>query len=232
MCGRFSMYYAEDLKNRFDLEGSIMDLENRYNIAPGQKAAVILRNSPNKGILMKWGLIPYWAKDPAIGFKMINARSESLAEKPSFKRPFLHQRCLIPTSGFYEWKKLDDKTKVPYYLKLKKQKIFALAGLYDKWQDIEGKEISTFTIITTEPNKLISPIHARMPAILKKEAENTWLDNNLKDINVLTKLLKPFNAQKMEAYTVSKKVNSPENDNKDLIEPVDPEEEKIQPKLL
>lgn len=232
MCGRFSMHYAEDLKDRYRLSDLPLEIKNRYNITPGQDVLVITKNSPNRASFMRWGLIPYWAKDPAIGFRMINARAETIAVKPSFKRSLLHQRCLVPASGFYEWKKTEDKKKIPYNIKLKKLKLFSMAGLYDVWKDVQGKELTTFTIITVDANKLLMPIHSRMPAILSKNEESVWLDKSVKNENILEKLLKPFDAEKMEVYPVSKKVNSPQNENKDLIKPQDPEEEKEQPSLF
>lgn len=232
MCGRFSMYYAEDLKDRYDLSDFPLGIKDRYNIAPGQDVIVITRNSPNKARYMKWGLVPYWAKDPSIGFRMINARAETVAEKPSFKRSLLHQRCIVPASGFYEWQKIEDKEKIPYNIKIKNLKLFSMAGLYDVWQHDQGKKLTTFTIITVDANKLLMSIHARMPAILTKENEEIWLDTNIKNENKLTKLLKPYSALEMEAYTVSQAINSPQNETSKLIEPQDPKQEKKQQSLF
>lgn len=150
----------------------------------------------NEAVLMRWGLIPSWAKDPKIGYKMINARSESILEKPSFKKPFLSQRCLIPASGFYEWQHLDNK-KIPYYFKLKDQDLFAFAGLYDEWKDPEGYPLKTFTIITTEPNEVVAPIHNRMPVILPEKSEDIWLDHTISDPQKLLSLLTPYKNSEM-----------------------------------
>jgi putative SOS response-associated peptidase YedK len=223
MCGR---YILEDKKKtifkRFKVneptwynQGSY---SASYNIAPGFIVPVVTRNSPNELQLMKWGLVPSWAKDPNIGFKLINARAESIAQKPSFKESFLKRRCLIPASGFYEWKHLENsKNKIPYLFTLKKDQLISFAGIYDIWKDAEGKEIKTFTIITTEPNSLMQPIHNRMPVILKENDEDIWLDSN-SNSNILQTFLKPYDTSDMEAYTVSQEVNSPRNQGSNLIE--------------
>lgn len=167
---------------------------------------------------MRWGLIPFWAKDPKIGYKMINARAETVNEKPSFKHSLKNKRCIVPASGFYEWLK-SEKQKIPFYIKPKDQEYFSFAGLYDVWKDAEGKEIKSYTIITTTPNIKMAKIHDRMPVILKVADEDKWLDQNT-DIDELLKLLKPYPDSEMEIYSVSDLVNSPRNDNKDLIKPI------------
>lgn len=188
-----------------------------YNVAPGYMMPVISKKSPNRAVLMKWGLIPFWAKDPRIGYQMINARAETLKDKPAFRKPLSQFRCLVPANGFYEWKKTQDG-KQPFYIRLKSEEMFAFAGLYDQWVDAEGKEIETYTIITTTPNSVVEPIHNRMPAILKKENEEIWLNHQETDINKILALLTPNNTtEEFEAYPVSKAVNKPENDSKDLI---------------
>ena len=218
MCGRFSLYYSKDFISRYQLQKPPQGVKSRYNIAPGQDSLVVVRQSPNQAVNMKWGLVPFWAKDPNIGYRMINARAETLAEKPSFRRPLARQRCLVPASGFYEWKKIDEKTKIPYYARFKGKDYFSMAGLYDVWHDMEKKELKTFTVITVEPNKLISPIHDRMPAILSREDESIWLDTELTDPATVLGLLKPHEETGMEVYPVSKAVNSPANDGLELIE--------------
>jgi putative SOS response-associated peptidase YedK len=229
MCGRFSLYLTEDIKDRFDFDNPLPELNDRYNIAPSQKSPVVFRNSSNQARMMKWGLIPFWAKNQSIGYKMINARVESVARKSSFRKAFESQRCLVPASGFYEWQTTKEG-KIPYYLYLKGHKLFAMAGLYDIWQDNENK-LYTFTIITTESNNIVEPIHNRMPAVLVKKDENVWLDKDTDD-SKLKNLLKPYNKNDMQAYQVSKQVNNPDNDNKEIIKSTNPNLEKIQPNLL
>lgn len=219
MCGRYGFIPGskDQFKRRFNVESVDFDLKPRYNVTPGQTMPVITRKSPNKAEEMKWGLVPFWAKDPKIGYQMINARAETVVTKPSFRRSFAKQRCLIPASGFYEWKKLDG-TKQPYNIKLKHDQLFSFAGLYDIWKDAEGKELKTYTIITSEPNEVLAPIHNRMPVILTEADEEVWLNLNT-STNQLTTLLKPHNDTTMEAYPVSTKVNNPENDSPQVIIP-------------
>jgi len=218
MCGRYGFVPGENFYNRFEIHNRLDNLEPHYNIAPGQLVPVITRSSPNQVILMKWGLIPHWAKDPRIGYKMINARAETLNEKPTFKYSLKNHRCLIPTSGFYEWKHIGED-KIPFYIRLKGKDMFAFAGLYDIWKDAEGYPLKTFTIITTSPNEFMSTIHHRMPVILTEEAEDIWLDQSLTDIDKLLALLTPTTAE-MESIKVSKLVNNPNNDSPEIIKPV------------
>lgn len=220
MCGRFTLIQIEKLPERFEAQiiGDI-NLKKRYNISPNQPVPIVFQESPNKIEEMIWGLIPHWAKDPKIGNELINARAESLLEKPAFRESFYKRRCLIPADGFYEWKK-EGKEKIPYYIKLKNSSLFAFAGLYDIWENEKGEKIKTFTIITTEPNDLLKEIHNRMPVILKREDEKVWINKEEKNIEKLLSLLKPYPAEDMEAYPVSKKVNNPTNDSEDLITPV------------
>jgi putative SOS response-associated peptidase YedK len=220
MCGRYGFTPGEDFYDRYKVTNRLDYLPVRFNVAPSQNMPVVISQSPNKVAMMKWGLIPYWAKDPGIGFKMINARQETLKDKPSFSRPLRHKRCLVPASFFYEWKKIDNKTKIPYCIKLKTGDMFSFAGLYDIWQDPEGKEVQSYTIITVEPNQLLASIHNRMPAILTTEEETIWLDKNVKDIGLLLNLLKPFSEDRMETYPISQLVNNPENDNAEVIKPI------------
>lgn len=208
----FKRFEIDDLEN-------YPQLEPDYNVAPGKFMPVVTRNSPNKITIMKWGLIPSWAKDPKIGYRMINARADSIAVKPSFRAPFKKHRCLVPASGFYEWKQLPDK-KIPYYIKLKNDGLFAFAGLYDIWKDAEGKEIFSYTIITTSADDLMKPIHDRMPVILAKSEEDLWLDNS-SSVEDLEKLLDPYPAKEMEVYEVSSNVNNPRNNSEELIKRVD-----------
>jgi len=191
-----------------------------FNCAPSQRLPVITNKAPGKLSFLQWGLIPFWAKDPKIGFKLINARAESLAEKPAFRQAFEKRRCLIPANGFYEWRKSD---KTPFRIFLKDEKFFAMAGIWESWKDAEGRAIHTFSIITTTANSLMENIHDRMPVILHPENEEAWLKED--NISHLHKLLLPFSSRVMEAYPISKKVNSPKNKGADIIEPVHIEEQ-------
>jgi len=223
MCGRFSQYNEqEEFEDRFEItDPSGVLFEPRYNIAPTQNVPIILIEDDNRVLkLMRWGLVPFWSKDPKIGSRMINARAETITEKASFKNPLKKKRCLVPASGFYEWKKNPDKTKVPMYFHLKSREPFAFAGLWDQWKMPEGDKLFTFTIITTGPNELMKPIHNRMPLILPQKEESKWLDPELTDYDKLTPLLIPYPSELMEGYEVSKIVNSPKNETPECIKPV------------
>jgi putative SOS response-associated peptidase YedK len=212
MCGRFSLAVTpEELAKSFAL-GTVPDFPARYNIAPSQPVAVILQTNeqPERHFrLMRWGLIPAWAKDPAIANRLINARAETVAEKPSFRTAFKRRRCLIPASGFFEWQKIK-AGKQPFYFQSKDEALFAIAGLWESWQDIE-----TCTILTTEANQLLKPIHERMPVILNPEDYDQWLA--LQTPENLQALLKPFPADQMLAYPVSKRMNNAAIDDPDCI---------------
>jgi len=221
MCGRYTQTTdLETLQGRFGFVASGVTLEPRYNIAPTQEAPVVVREDTRILKMMKWGLVPYWAKDESIGYKMINARAETLTQKPSFKKPFKERRCLVLADGFYEWRKTEKKGfKVPMRFVLKGREPFSFAGLWDVWQKPDGEKLLSFTIITTEANDLMRPIHDRMPVILPKEDEDLWLDPDLKDVNKLVPLLTPYPSDTMDFYEVSTLVNSPENDIPECIEP-------------
>ena len=219
MCGRYTLIQTEGLHERFDTENKVTDLRPNYNAAPTQLMPVITRNSPNKLEVMKWGLLPVWAKDSKIAYSTFNARMESVAEKATYKASFRHHRCLVPCDGFYEWKK-EGTTKQPYYIRLKSQETFAFAGLYNIWQDSNGNELPTYTIITTQPNSLMEGIHDRMPCILKKDDEATWIDPTQRTDTELLRYLSPFDADLMEAYLVSKEVNKATINGKELILPL------------
>jgi putative SOS response-associated peptidase YedK len=219
MCGRYAIPEPGEIPVRFKATRSGYDLKPPYNVAPSQDLPVVVNDGEKHVELMRWGLVPFWAKDEKIGYKMINARAETLTEKPSFRKALSLQRCIIPAGGFFEWKQID-KEKVPYYIFLKNQSIFGFAGLYDVWHDKEGKELRTYTIITTVPNALIEPIHNRMPVILERKNEDTWLNPDETEPERLTKMLHPFPASEMDAYPVSRLVNIPKNDSKEVIEPV------------
>ncbi|PSL34321.1 putative SOS response-associated peptidase YedK [Planomicrobium soli] len=224
MCGRYSLFadYSAILE-RFGIEEISIDESDyspSYNIAPSQQVvAVVNDGTKNRLGLLRWGLIPPWTKDSKIGYKMINARAETAAEKPSFRNAFKKKRCLIVADSFYEWRRTDDQ-KTPMRIKMKSGEPFAFAGLWESWKSPEGKTINTCSILTTIPNDLMATIHDRMPVVLSKEAEKVWLDPRVEDPEVLGELLKPFDAKEMEAYEVSPAVNSPKNNGPELIEKV------------
>jgi len=197
------------------------DLPPRYNIAPSQPVAVIPNTGDNVLSMYKWGLIPSWSKDPAIGDRMINARAETLSEKPSFRNAFRRRRCLILADGFYEWKQIPGmKTKQPVYLRLNPYRPFAFAGLWEIWNAPDGSEVRSCTIITTQPNSLIEPIHNRMPVILPPEVYSQWLAPEDRQPAQLNQLLVPYPSSEMVAFPVSRLVNSPQTDTAELIKPV------------
>jgi putative SOS response-associated peptidase YedK len=221
MPGRFAQFTPiEDLAEKFEIGKNLSDLAPRYNISPGQEISAIVIDEGKKIIKLKWGLIPEWAKDPSIANKLINARAETIAEKPSFRNSFKRRRCLILADGFYEWKK-QGKEKIPVYIKRKNGEPFLLAGIYDFWKNSEGRTVGTCAVITTEANSLIKNIHPRMPAIIRKEDHTLWLDCARDDGQMLLTFLKPYDAGEMEMYEVSPAVNSPKNEGSSLIDPDD-----------
>jgi len=222
MCGRFTLTAkADTLQSEFNLNSLPADLAPRYNIAPSQPVAVALRDSSGKRYLdaFRWGLIPAWAKDASIGSRMINARAETAATKPSFKRPLQKQRCLILADGFFEWQKTAGG-KMPVYFRLKDGRPFAFAGLWDSRTDSAGQVIHSCAIITTAPNSLVAPIHNRMPVILLPKDRERWLAPIEQQPQALLPLLKPYPADEMLSYPVSTLVNSPANDSPACIQPL------------
>lgn len=218
MCGRFSFSpLAKILEDRFDVKTD-SSYKPRFNVAPTQKVAVITNNNPEIVSYLQWGLIPFWAKDKKIGNKLINARAETITEKPAFKNSFKRKRCLVLSDGFYEWKKINSKEKIPYRILMNDESLFAMAGLWDSWKDENGETIDSFTILTTTPNKLMAEIHSRMPVILPREHEKTWLGDSSPE--ELEKLLVSYPESEMTAYPVSKLVNSPANDKPEILERV------------
>lgn len=189
-----------------------------FNAAPTQLLPVITNDNSKHVQLFRWGLVPFWAKDISIGSRMINARAETVSEKPSFRASFKSKRCLVPADGFYEWQKSSSGTKTPYRIVMKSNKPFAFAGLWDSWKH-DNDEIHSFTILTTTPNSILEPIHDRMPVILPQKHYALWLDNDA-PVEVLEKELKPYPSDEMVAYPVTHKVNSPSYNKPDLLEPV------------
>ena len=224
MCGRYTL--TAEGQTVADFFGLLEepDLEPRYNIAPTQQIPVVLEDASSEGRtleMMHWGLIPSWSKDPSIGARMINARAETVSEKPSYRSAFKRRRCLIVADGFYEWKKTDDG-KQPYYLRLKDELPFGFAGLWESWSMDGGEELRSATIITTEPNEMAAEIHNRMPVILPPDLYDAWLEPDNDDQEELLSMLTPASppADEMEAYPVSKRVNRPANDEPGVLEPV------------
>jgi len=220
MCGRFSFSpLAKIIEDRFDVKVDKSNYKPRYNCAPSQDLAVVSNASPDQLSYYRWGLIPFWAKDKSIGNKLINARKETIDEKASFKNPFKRKRCLVLSDGFYEWKKISAKEKIPYRITMKDQSLFSMAGLWDSWKSSDGDIINSFTIITTTPNHLMENIHTRMPVILSPDDEKKWLTND--DPGFLKSLLNPYPFENMDAFSVSKLVNSPANDTPAVMEPIE-----------
>lgn len=220
MCGRFTLVSDLDLiLHRFQLVNSNIEHVQRYNIAPSQMVLSILSDGEERRAEeLRWGLIPFWARDKKIGFQMINARAETLTEKPTFKHPFKRQRCLVVADSFYEWKK-ENGNKTPMRVRLKSGKLFSFAGLWSRWTSTDGDEINSCTIITTRPNELMENIHDRMPVILRPEDEETWLNTSIQEPDLLHHFLEPYDADQMEVYEVSPVVNSPKNCGPECIEP-------------
>ncbi|MFC1780303.1 SOS response-associated peptidase [Patescibacteria group bacterium] len=224
MCGRFAQGDTDAIYSKYRVkisESLRKKIHPRYNIAPFQIVPVVTQDEDkkNKLELMRWGFIPYWAKDVKIGYKLINARSETIFEKPSFKRSAKSKRCIVPATGFYEWKHAGN-SKIPYFVKPSKDSLFSLAGLFDEWMDPEGKKVKTFTILTTEPNKVLKPIHKRMPVVLEKNEEEPWIGKRVQDTDLLESLFDPYPVRHMNVYEVSREVNSPSNDKESFTQPL------------
>ena len=221
MCGRFTLTADQDsFEDRFSLTGFDLGWVPSFNIAPTQEVLTVTNDgSENRPELMRWGLVPSWAKDPKIGNRMINARSETLTEKPSFRTAFKRRRCLIPADGFYEWKR-EGKAKKPMLITANPGGLFAFAGLWETWKQPDGSWLLTCAIITTSANEFMTSIHDRMPVILPREVEASWLAPEEQDTAMLSELLLPYDSDRMEGYEVSTLVNSPRNNFPEVIEPV------------
>ncbi len=210
------------LAEHFGADFDDLDWEPRYNIAPTQSVPVIRRDNhvPTlQASLMRWGLIPSWAIEPTIGARMINARSETAATKPSFREPLRRSRCLIPADGFYEWKR-EGKRKQPFCFEVDGGAVFAFAGLWDRWRDPDGHAVETCTILTTTPNELLADVHDRMPVILAPGHYGPWLDPSMQDVAIAVSLLKPFDSCLMKRFAVSTRVNLVANDDAECSAPV------------
>ncbi len=228
MCGRsYKTYSDEELQIRYDAERLIRkqfkDAPN-YNMCPTQTAPIVIMENGKKVLkLMRWGLVPFWAKSvkDADKYSMINAKSEEIEEKRSFKNAFLKRRCIVPVSGFFEWKRQTKSSKIPHVIRLKKDPIMSLAGIWEYWESKEdGEVVESFALITTAANKFMSKIHDRMPVILDKKDEDAWLDPENIDPKNLKKLLIPCGEDRLESYQVSTAVNSPKNNSPEVLEPL------------
>ncbi|GAB6254939.1 SOS response-associated peptidase [Peribacillus sp. N1] len=222
MCGRFTLFTdIEEIKDRFDIQGSFDgEYQFSYNIAPSQSVlSVINDGARNRLGYLRWGLIPFWAKDEKVGYKMINARAETITEKASFRNAYKKKRCLIIADSFYEWKKTPER-KIPMRIKLKNHAPFGMAGIWESWKTPEGISVYSCSVITTVPNELMTSIHDRMPVILKPEDEKEWLSPTNNDPAYLQQYLKSFDSEQMEAFEVSTDVNSTKNNSSNLIQQI------------
>ena len=225
MCGRSSLTKTEkELEIRFNATFYSENLERynplpNFNVAPSHMHPVITNQDPTHFQPFRWGLIPFWAKDHKIGYKMINARKETVLEKTAFKKAIEKRRCIVPFDGFYEWKKVDGG-KQPYRITLKDGGLFSVAGIWEKWKDPKGEIVYSFSLLTQEPNKLMANIHDRMPAILLPDQEKIWLDNELPAKDVLQMII-PYPDDELVAYPVSKAVGNVRNNDASLLLEVD-----------
>ena len=221
MCGRYTQSKSAEIIARAFQIDNVSDIEPRYNIAPTQSVLTVLQPSASanrQGKMLHWGLIPSWAKDRKMASKLINARAETVAEKPAFRSAFRKRRCLVVADGFYEWQQQENKKqKQPFYFRLSDGEPFAFAGLWEHWQDATGEEIESCTVLTTEANDLMRPIHNRMPVILEPKNYDLWLDSEATKLELLQPLLHPYPTEEMTAYPVSTVVNKPVNDSAECI---------------
>jgi len=231
MCGRFRIPRKKEiLEEEFDAECVTDDdldwvshYVPRYNVAPGQEIAVVRQDAaqPVRHLSqIRWGLIPSWTNDPSVGYKMINARSETAATMPAFREPLRLRRCLIPADGFYEWKRAG-KEKLPFCFTLADESVFALAGIWDRWKNPQGRWVESCSILTTTPNELVRDLHDRMPVILARDAYELWLDPGFQKVADLQPLLLPYSAEAMRRYRVSQRVNQVNNDDAQCAAEID-----------
>ena len=222
MCGRFSLVVPERFFSKVFVFKDLPDMQPDYNIPPGVDIWAVRNQRDSKEAeiaRLRWGLVPSWAKDPKIGHRMINARSETVAEKPSFRSAFQRRRCVIPADGFFEWQR-DGKHKTPYFIHLKDREPFAMAGLWEGWKSPEGDLLESCTILTTSPNSIMEPLHDRMPVILHQDQAKDWLDLET-SAEELKQMTSPYPAEEMDAFPVSPVVNSPRNNGPECLEKQD-----------
>ncbi len=220
MCGRYSLIAdLGELARRFEFEGDWLEFESSYNVAPTHNVLTVVGGEARRAGYMRWGLIPHWAKDHRIGSRMINARAETVAEKPSFRDSLRRRRCLVLADGFYEWQR-NGKEKRPMRVVMRSGEPFAFAGIWSVWKDPEGNRIPSCAIITTTANDVLEPIHERMPVVLPREAEQFWLDPSVEDPAAITDVLNPAPDDAMNAYEVSTLVNSVANNRAEVTQAV------------
>jgi putative SOS response-associated peptidase YedK len=222
MCGRYTLHKkVDEIAKRYNLATVPEDISENYNVAPGQFMPIITEDEGGKRHLelMKWGLVPFWAKDPKIGYKLINARDDTIFDKPIWRSVILKKRALIPADGFYEWKRPNDPKgrKQPFYIHPKQVDLFSFAGVWETWKDVEGLEWKTYSIITTQPNKEMASVHNRMPVILHPEDESSWLEPSRVTRDSVEPLLRPYEDNGLDVYKVSEDVNTPRNNDEHLI---------------
>jgi putative SOS response-associated peptidase YedK len=221
MCGRFEIHSAIELIAKiFGIHEWDIEYSPSYNIAPSQDILLVVNDGKRRLVKSRWGFVPSWSKELSAGYKMINARAESVADKPSFMQAFQNQRCLVVADGFYEWKK-EGMTKRPFYIRLKSGEPIGFAGLYNIWKSPEGEQICTSTIITTDANEMIQPLHDRMPAIAFPGSYDLWLDPAIHDKTLLQNILKPCPSDALDIYEVTSKVNSPKNNSPENIQKIE-----------
>lgn len=225
MCGRFLISKSpEEVARWFGAKGPLPNARPRYNAAPTQNLLVVTFDR-EAGVRrlesLRWGLVPFWAKDVKLGYSLINAKCETVAEKPAFREAFKSRRCIVPADGFYEWKKLDGRAKQPYCITMKDGSLFGFAGLWERWQDkASGEVVRSFTIITTTPNEVCAPIHDRMPVILEPQNYGRWLGEEETEPVRLLMMLKPYPADAMRAFPIGSRIGNVRNDDPSLIEPL------------
>ena len=221
MCGRYSLVAdLGELARRFEFDGDWLTFESAYNIAPTQDVLTVVGGETRRGGFMRWGLVPWWAKDLSIGSRMINARAETVAERPAFREALRHRRCLVLADGFYEWQRAGNARR-PMRVVMRSGEPFAFAGLWSVWKDQDGKRVASCAIITTTTNDLLRPVHDRMPVVLPRDMEEFWLDSAINDPEVLSSVLTPHPNDAMKVYEVSDLVNSAANDSPEVIEPLE-----------
>jgi putative SOS response-associated peptidase YedK len=220
MCGRFTFQPREEFYQRFQMTNRLDGLVTRYNIAPGQMVPVIIAHSARRLVRMRWGLIPHWAKDKKTAYKLINARVETLAQRPAFRGLLSHNRCLVPASSFYEWQG-EGRAKTPYDIHPEDQPYLACAGLYDGWITPGGAALSTFTIMTTEADPFMARLHHRMPAVLERDLQDDWLEPEITSTSDVLGILERSAGVPLDAYPVSRLVNKPSVDGEELIRPIE-----------
>lgn len=221
MCGRFTLHHAtEDVAERFSVEQTLLELKPRYNIAPSEPVAAVVQRDSRVLQELRWGLVPSWARDISIGNRLINARSETLREKPAFRSAFARGRCVIPASGYFEWFRRG-RARTPMLVRREGGQPLAMAGLYERWQTPEDGILRSCTIVTTEPNETAARVHHRMPALLTEAGIDLWLDRDLEDLDALGRVLRPYPLGDLVVHPVSDRVNKAGTDDPSMIDPVD-----------